>query len=170
MQYSSTQHHNEEEELRLHGYFSGFHIDPDLGAHTIENTFDYKEWVRSSINAIYVLPCYYPKCANRSATMNDTAEDILLQIYKYLQKHEIEWRISSNSPTLGFVLTFPPKNEELLLLVWYKNKERRTIYIEIDHLGKAGMNTQHIENLQRTLRSIKSWDICFAEVNLTQHG
>ena len=134
--YSPTQQHNEEEEFQddYTDIFSGFHIDPKVGADTRENTVDYKGWVQTSANAVYVLPCYFPKCANRLATIKGTANGILLQIYEYLEKNEIEWRIDSNFPTLGFVLTFPPNNEELSLLVWFENKERTTMYIEIDYL------------------------------------
>ena len=55
--------------------------------------------------------------------------------YKYLWKNKIGWCIGSNFTTLDL------------------------LYIQIDHLWKAGMNTKQIGNLQTTLTNTKSWGL-----------
>lgn len=90
-----------------------------------------KQWKAQTADKIYVLPLYYPRCAKRSATCNQSVETLLDRLIVCFKKLNIQARFEHNFPTFGLVLR-TPEQLELSLLIWYADRARDSLYVELD--------------------------------------
>jgi len=96
-----------------------------------------KKWKALAQDQMYVLPPYYPRCERRSATTKHDVEDLLDRLFSCFKKLSIQARHESSFATFGLVLR-TSEQSELSLLIWYANKARTTLYVEVDKRQSSG--------------------------------
>ena len=90
-----------------------------------------REWKSHAQDGVYVLPCYYPRNEKRSAMSNQALDILLDRLFLCFKKLNIQAHLDSSFATFGFSLRTADQLE-LSLLIWYTNKKRTSVYLEVD--------------------------------------
>lgn len=113
-----------------------------------------RKWKALASDQMYVLPPYYPRCERRSATSSQDVEDLLDRLYATFKKLSIQARHETSFATFGLVLRTGDQSE-LSLLIWYANKKRTKLYVEVDKRQSSG-KTFPFQYIMRILKAIKA--------------
>ena len=123
------------------------------------NAATLREWKAHAVEQTYVLPCYYPRaCDKRSTTCSQSMDCLLERLFCCFKKLNIQAIYEQSFATFGLVLR-TAEHLELSLLIWYADKTRTTLYLEVDK-RQAGGGCGGAFPLQYICRILKAVKCC----------
>jgi len=114
-----------------------------------------RKWKAEASDHTYVLPCYYPRADEmRSVTCDKLSVDKLLdRLYCCFKKLNIHAHFEASFATFGLVLR-TAEHLELSLLIWYIDKARTNLYLEVDK-RQSGNGSFPLQYICRILKAVK---------------